>query len=62
MKKIIITLSILSTLSIAGVLYATQGQSNQKETVTLEQVYKSQYPVPMPEVSFTVNNVVPFTF
>ena len=57
MKKIIITLSVLLTLSIAGILYATQGQTNERETVTLEQVYESQYPVPMPDVTFTVNNI-----
>ena len=58
MKKIIITLSVLLTLSIAGILYATPGQTDKRETMTLEQVYKSQYPVQMPQVNFTVNNVV----
>jgi len=58
MKKIIITLSVLLTLGLAGVLYATQGQTDERETVTLEQVYESQYPVSMPDVTFTVNNVV----
>ena len=57
MKKIIITLSVLLTLSIAGILYATQSKSDAGKTVTLEQVYKSQYPVPMPEITFTVNNI-----
>ena len=57
MKKIVITLSVLFTLSLAGVLYATQGKSNEGKTVTLEQVYKSQYPVQMPQVIFTPNNI-----
>jgi len=57
MKKIIITLSVLLTLSLAGILYATQGQTDERETVTLEQVYKSQYPVSMPQVIFTANNI-----
>ena len=58
MKKILIILSVLVALSLAGVLYATQGKSDERKTVTLEQVYESQYPVPMPKVTFTVNNVV----
>ena len=58
MKKILITLSVLLTLSLTGILYATQGKSDEEKTVTLEQVYKSQYPVSMPDVTFTVNNVV----
>ena len=57
MKKIIITLSVLLTLSLAGILYATQGQSDEREAVTLKQVYESQYPVPMPQVIFTPNNI-----
>ena len=57
MKKIIITLSVLLTLSIAGILYATQSKSDEGKTVTLEQVYKSQYPVQMPQVFFTPNNI-----
>ena len=58
MKKIIITLSVLLTLSLAGILYATQGQSDERKAVTLKQVYESQYSIPMPDVNFTVNNVV----
>ena len=58
MKKIIITLSVLLALSLAGILYATQGKSDEGETVTLKQVYESQYPVSMPNVIFTPNNVV----
>jgi len=50
MKKIIIILSILFTLIVAGVLYGTQDQSDQRKPVTLEQVYMNQYPNPMPDV------------
>ena len=57
MKKIIITLSVLLALSLAGVLYATQGRSDDEKTVTLEQVYKSQYPAPMSGVIFTPYNI-----
>ena len=57
MKKILITLSVLLTLSLAGVLYATQGKSGEEKTVTLEQAYKNQYPVQMPQVIFTPNTI-----
>ncbi len=51
MKKIIIALCILVALSsIAGILYGTQGKSDEEETMTLEQVYQSQFPVQMPDV------------
>jgi len=46
MKKIII-LSILFTLSLAGVLYGILLQSDEGETVTAEQVYMHQYPDPI---------------
>jgi len=57
MKKIIITLSVLLTLSIAGILYGTQGQTDERETVTLEQVYESRCPAPMSDVVFTPYNI-----
>ena len=57
MKRIIITLSVLLTLSLAGILYATQGQSDERKTVSLDQVYKSQYPAPMSGVIFTPHNI-----
>ena len=50
MKKIIIILIISFTLIVAGILYGTQGKSDKEETMTLEQVYQSQYPVSMPDV------------
>ncbi len=50
MKKIIIALGVLFTLSLAGVLYGTQGNSGEEKTMTLEEVYQSQFPVQMPDV------------
>jgi flagellar basal body-associated protein FliL len=47
MKKIIIILSVLVTLSLAGALYGTQDRSDEGETVILEQVYDF-IPDPMP--------------
>lgn len=49
MKKIII-ISALVTFILAGVLYATYEQLDEVETVTAEQVYMNQFPVPMPQV------------
>lgn len=39
MKKIIVILSISVTLILAGVLYGTNQQTDEVETVTAEQVY-----------------------
>jgi len=50
MKKIIITLSVLLTLSIAGVLYGTPEQPNEEGMVTIEQMYMSDLPDQMPNV------------
>jgi len=58
MKKIIIILSVLVALSLAGILYGTQGKSDKGETVTAEQVYMDQYPDPMPDV--TIDPMVGF--
>ena len=50
MKKMIIILSVLVAISLAGILYGTQGKSDKEETVTAEQVYMDQYPDPMPNI------------
>jgi len=50
MKKIIIILSISVTLLLAGVLYGNRIQSNQRETVSLEEAYTAQFPDQMPDV------------
>ena len=49
MKKIII-LSVLLTVILAGVLYATYEQPVKVETVTAEQVYMGQVSYEMPDV------------
>ena len=38
MKEIIVALSILFTLILVGVLYSTQGPSNEGETVTIDYI------------------------
>jgi len=50
MKNIIIILSILLTLSLAGVLYGIILQTDEVETVTTDYyVYMNQYPDPLPD-------------
>ena len=44
MKKIIVILSVLVALSLAGILYGTQDKSEEKETVSLEEAYRAQFP------------------
>ena len=48
MKRTIIILSIVLTLSVAGVLYGKHLQNDQKETNTLEEAYSTQLPEQMP--------------
>ena len=50
MKKILIILSVLVALSLAGVLFATQDRSGEGETVSIEEAYTAQFPDQMPEV------------
>ena len=50
MKKIIITLSVLLALSLAGILYSAPDQSNEEEMVTVEEMYMSEFPDQMPDV------------
>jgi len=52
MKKIIITLSILFTLSLAGILYGNHVQSYKRETVSLEEAYAAQFSEQLPEIVF----------
>jgi len=50
MKNIIIILSILFTLSLAGVLYGIILQPDEGESVTADYyVYMNQYPDPLPD-------------
>lgn len=50
MKKIIIILSVLLALSLAGVLYATQEQSDERTVVSVEEAYTAQFPGQLPNV------------
>ena len=50
MKKIIIALSFFVALSLAGILYGTQGQHDEGETVSVEETHSVQFPNQMPDV------------
>ncbi len=50
MKRTIIILSIVLTLSVTGILYGNHGQSNERGTVSLEDTYAAQFPEQMPEI------------
>ena len=50
MKKLIIILSVLFTLMIAGVLYGKNKQPDWVKIVTVEQVYMHQFPDSMSNV------------
>jgi len=49
MKKLIVILTLMFTLIVAGVLYGTQVQTDEEEKVILEQAYMNQYPNPVPD-------------
>ena len=51
MKKIIVILSLIFTIIVAGGLYGTVSQLDKEETVSLEQGYMNQFPDPMPDVA-----------
>ncbi len=50
MKRTIIILSIVFSLSVAGILYGNHGQSDERETVSLEEAYAAQFPEQLPEI------------
>jgi len=50
MKKLIIILSVLFTLMIAGVLYGKNKQPDWVGTMTAEELYMHQFPDSMPDV------------
>ena len=50
MKRSIIILSIVFALSVAGILYANHGQSDERGTVSLEEAYSDQFPEQLPEI------------
>ena len=47
MKKIAIIISVFVTIILIGSLYGTQEQADEKEPVTVEQVWAGQCPDPM---------------
>jgi len=50
MKRTIIILSTVLTLSVAGVLYGNHSQSDNDGTVSLEEAYTAQFPEHMPDL------------
>ncbi len=50
MKRTIIILSIVFALSVAGILYGNYGQSDERESVSLEEAYAAQFPEQMPDI------------
>ena len=47
MKKLTIIISVFVTIILIGSLYGTQEQADERETVTVEQMWVSQCPDPM---------------
>ncbi|MBW2554580.1 MAG: hypothetical protein KAJ00_04840 [Deltaproteobacteria bacterium] len=47
MKKLTIIISVFVTIILIGSLYGTQEQADEREPVTIEQVWASQCPDPM---------------
>ena len=50
MKRTIIILSLMVTLSVAGILYGNHGNPEERKAISLEEAYKAHYPVELPEV------------
>jgi len=50
MKRLIIILSILLTLTLAGILHGRLAQPDEVETVRAEQTSMNRFPDPMPDV------------
>ena len=50
MKKLVIILILLLALSLAGILYGTPDQPDEKGMVTIEEMYMSELPDQMPDV------------
>lgn len=51
MKRTIIILITVLTLCVAGVLYGSHSLSDAKQTLSLVEVYTTQFPETMPEVA-----------
>ena len=50
MKRTIVILITVLTLSVAGVLYGNHGQSDNEGTVSLEEAYTAQFSETIPDV------------
>ena len=50
MKKIVIIVSAIAILVLAGVLYGSKEKVEEEKPISVEQVYKHQHAVPMPEI------------
>ena len=50
MKKTIIILSIVLTLALAGVLYGTHQETEEREPVRTDSLATHYFPDPMPDV------------
>ena len=50
MKRLIVFFILSLALSIAGILYGTQDKAKEKEMVTVEQMYMSEFNDQMPDV------------
>ena len=59
MKRTIIILITVVTLSVAGVLYGNHGQSDNGGTISLEEAYAAQFPETMPDVVLDPMNGFP---
>jgi len=52
MKKLMIVLTIVVTLSLAGILYGTNVQPDERGNVDREQLYTNYFPGELPELQF----------
>ena len=50
MKRTIIILSTVLTLSVAGVLYGHHGQADHEGTISWEEAYTAHFPETMPNL------------
>jgi len=50
MKTIIIILSVLLAMSLAGILYGTKEMADKRESISIEEAYNANSTEPMPPV------------
>ena len=51
MKRTIVILITVLTVSVAGVLYGYHGQTSNEGTVSLEEAFTTQFPETMPDLT-----------